>query len=134
VKEWQTLNYTNGVIAEADSSNGSLKQFRIAGSYHYNQTYGVTAGLFDSRGNADATRWANSLNGTPNTSGYILQADWTPWGKEGSWMSPWANVRVGVQYTAYNRYMGGSSYLDGDGNERKASDNNTTMLFLWTSI
>ena len=134
VKEWQTLNYTNGIIAEADNAKGSLNQFRMAGSYHYNQTYGATAGLFDSRGNADATRWASSLNGTPNTSGYILQADWTPWGKEGSWMSPWANVRLGLQYTGYNRYMGGSSYLDGDGNERKARDNNTTMLFLWTSI
>jgi hypothetical protein len=30
--------------------------------------------------------------------------------------------------------MGGSSYFDGDGNNRKASDNNTTMLFLWLAI
>lgn len=143
VKEWQKLNYTNGVLAEADNAKGSINQFRLATSYHYDQTWGVTAGLFDTRGNKDTTRYGDSvtpkvgtssLSGTPNTSGYMLQADWTPWGKENSWMSPWANVRVGVQYTGYNRFMGGSSYLDADGNERRARDNNTTMLFLWTSI
>ncbi|WP_428825769.1 cytochrome C [Azonexus sp. IMCC34842] len=143
VKEWQTLNYTNGVLGESDSGKGSINQFRVATSYHYNQTWGATAGLFDTRGNSDATRngtsaaprdGVSSLSGTPNTSGYVLQADVTPWGKEGSWLSPWANVRLGIQYTGYSRYMGGSSYLDADHNERRASDNNTTMLFLWTSI
>jgi len=134
VKEWQKLNYTFGNLAESDNLKNSLNQFRLAGSYHYNQTWGATAAVFDTRGNTDVTRYASSLSGTPNTSGYVLQADWTPWGKENSWMSPWANVRVGVQYTGYNRFMGGSSYLDADGNERRARDNNTTMLFLWTSI
>ena len=134
VKEWQTLNYTFGKLAESDNLKNSLNQFRLATSYHYNQTWGATAGVFDSKGNADATRNTSSLNGRPDTSGYILQADWTPWGKENSWASPWANVRLGVQYTGYTRFMGGSSYLDTDGNERRARDNNTTMLFLWTSI
>ena len=40
----------------------------------------------------------------------------------------------GLQYTGYTRFMGGSSYTDADGNLRRARDNNTTMLFLWTSI
>lgn len=134
VKEWQTLDYTHGVLGDTDSSKGSINQFRMATSYHYNQTWGGTVGLFDTRGNTDVKRYGSSLNGTPNTSGYVLQADWTPWGKEGSWMSPWANVRLGLQYTGYNRFMGGATYHDADGNERKAHDNNTTMLFLWTSI
>ena len=53
---------------------------------------------------------------------------------ENSWGAPWANARIGLQYTGYKDFMGGSHYLDGDGNNRRASDNNTTMLFLWTSI
>jgi hypothetical protein len=64
----------------------------------------------------------------------VLQADWTPWGKEDSWGAPWANVRLGLQYTGYNRFMGGSSYLNADGMERRAKDNNTVMLFLWAAI
>jgi hypothetical protein len=134
MKEWQTLNYTYGSVAEADSLKNSLNQFRLAGSYHYNQTWGATAGLFDTRGSTDSLLYGSSLNGRPNTSGYILQGDWTPWGKENSWGAPFANVRLGVQYTGYNRFMGGSSYTDSDGNERRATDNNTMMLFLWTSI
>lgn len=134
MKEWQTLNYTYGSVAEADNLKNSLNQFRLAGSYHYNQTWGATAGIFDTRGSTDSLLYGSSLNGRPNTSGYILQGDWTPWGKEDSWGAPFANVRLGVQYTGYSKFMGGSSYLDADGNERRASDNNTVMFFLWTSI
>lgn len=134
VKEWQTLGYTQGRLGEADSNKGRLDQFRLATSYHYDQTWGGTVAYFDTRGNLDNTLYGSSLSGRPNTSGYVLQADWTPWGKENSWGAPWANVRIGLQYTGYRRFMGGSSYLDGDGNERRAGDNNTTMLFLWTAI
>jgi len=134
MKEWQTLNYTYNNLAEADNLKNNLNQFRLAGSYHFNQTWGATAGIFETRGSTDSLLYGSSLSGRPNTSGYILQGDLTPWGKEDSWGAPFANVRLGVQYTGYNRFMGGSSYTDADGNERRASDNNTLMLFLWTSI
>jgi hypothetical protein len=143
VKEWQHLDFSQ---AGAADTHNSIDQFRAAGSYHYDQTWGGTIGLFDMRGKSNAGLYTGdtngdgtgsptgSISGHPNTSGYILQADWTPWGKEGSWGDGWANVRLGIQYTGYNRFMGGSSYLDSEGNQRRASDNNTTMLFLWTSI
>jgi hypothetical protein len=143
VKEWQRLDYS---LAGADNTHNSINQARIAGSYHYDQTWGATLGLFDMRGKSNSGLYTSdtngdgtglptgSISGHPNTSGYIVQADWTPWGKENSWMAPWANVRLGIQYTGYNRFMGGSTYLDSEGNERRARDNNTTMLFLWTSI
>ncbi len=131
VREWQTLDYTSAE-GGADNRKNHLDQFRIAASYHYQQTWGATAAWFASRGSNDVT--LNGENGRPNTNGYILQADWTPWGKESSWGAPWANARLGVQYTGYTKYMGGSTYVDADGNDRRARDNNTTMLFLWTSI
>ena len=149
VREWQNLNYTAGVLSEADNQKSHLDQFRIATSYHYDQSYGATLGLFTSRATGDNTRYGtsgatltdgsgnpttSSYSGKPNTSGYVLQADWTPWGKENSWGAPWANVRLGIQYTGYTKFLGGSTYQDADGNERRARDNNTTMLFLWTSI
>ena len=149
VREWQNLNYTAGVLSEADNQKSHLDQFRIATSYHYDQTYGATLGLFSSRAGSDTKRYGatgntltnddgspttSSYSGKPNTSGYVLQADWTPWGKENSWGAPWANVRLGIQYTGYTKFLGGSTYQDADGNERRARDNNTTMLFLWTSI
>jgi hypothetical protein len=45
---------------------------------------------------------------------------------------PFANARVGLQYTVYTKYDGASTNYDGTG--RNASDNNTLYLFLWLAI
>src|SRR6267378_7696137 len=45
---------------------------------------------------------------------------------------PFANARVGLQYTVYTKYDGASINYDGTG--RNASDNNTLYLFLWLAI
>lgn len=135
IREWQTLNYAFNA-GDSSHKNNTLDNYRVAASYNHNQTWGVTGSLFASDGSADTGLYsASSYKNKPNTSGYVLQADWTPWGKETSWGAPWANVRVGLQYTGYNRYNGGSHYIDeANSTDRKASDNNTTMLFLWTAF
>jgi hypothetical protein len=63
-----------------------------------------------------------TTSGSPDSAGYILQADWTPFCKEASWGEPWANVRLGLQYTMYNKF---------DGTSDQAGDNDTTYLFAW---
>lgn len=133
VWEKQNLKYTYG-LGDSDKKNNDLNKFQIAASYHYAQTWGITGSLFDTTSSKDATLNSSSYNGRTNTSGYMLQGDWTPWGKESSWAAPWANVRLGVQYTGYNKYEGGNHYIDDLGNDRKARDNNTLSFFLWTAI
>ncbi|MEK8030347.1 cytochrome c1 protein [Ideonella sp. DXS29W] len=130
IREWQTLDQTLAGGGASHASN-SLNQARVAASYTYDQTWGVTAGLFNTRSSQDSVLNASALNGRSDTAGYMLQADWTPWGKEGSWAAPWANLRLGLQYTGYSRYQGGSRYLDDAGLERRARDNNTLMAFAW---
>lgn len=132
IHERQTRNdlFANG---EASNRKGNLNEFKLNASYYYKQTYGFTVGRFDTRGGSDATLYSDGFaNGSPNTSGYILQADWTPWGKEGSWGSPWANLRLGAQYTMFDKFNGASHNYDGSG--RDAKDNNTFFLFAWTSF
>ena len=73
-----------------------------------------------------------SANGSPDTVGLIFQADYTPFGKADSWGRPFANVRVGLQYTVYTKYDGASTNYDGTG--RNASDNNTLYLFVWMAM
>jgi hypothetical protein len=123
-----TLNgsYTHETRSTGFSGNGDghLNRLDVNGSYYYDQTYGLTAGLFDTRGNTNAALWGTA-NGKPDSNGYILQADWTPFGKESSWMAPWANVRLGLQYTYYNKF---------DGSSQGAHDNNTLSAFLWTAF
>lgn len=133
IKEWQTLNQTLAAEGAAQARQ-SLNQARIAGSYTFDQTWGVTLGLFNTRGSADTVLNPTAYNGRTDTAGYMLQADWTPWGKEGSWAAPWANLRLGLQYTGYSRYQGGSHYLDDAGADRRARDNNTLMAFAWVAF
>jgi hypothetical protein len=125
----------NALIAggAAENPKGSLNQFKLSASYHFRQTYGVTASRFATHGSRDATLYGDGFaGGSPDTSGYILQADWTPFGKENSWGAPWANLRLGAQYTWYNKFNGtGHNY---DGNGRNAGDNNTLFLSAWLSF
>lgn len=132
IHERQTRNQ---LVAVGDASNrqGSLNEFRLNASYYYDQTWGFSAGRFVTQGHRDASLYGDGYaNGSPNTSGYVLQADWTPWGKEGSWGEPWANLRLGLQYTAYDKFNGAKRNYDGNG--RDAKDNNTLFLFAWTAF
>jgi hypothetical protein len=108
---------------EADNLKGSLNEFQFNASYYYDQSWGMTGGYFSTNGSSDPTLYASS--GSPDSSGYTLQADWTPFGKETSWGAPWANVRLGLQYTMYNKF---------DGTSDHAGDNDTTYLFAWFAI
>jgi hypothetical protein len=134
IHERQTLNYTQAGEG-AQNLRNSLDNLRLAASYHYAQAWGLTASLFNSSGSADPVLYGASYGGKPDTAGYVLQADWTPWGKETSWLAPSANLRLGVQFTGYSRFNGASHYIDaGTGEDRKASDNNTTLLFGWLAF
>jgi hypothetical protein len=64
--------------------------------------------------------------------GYVGLLEYVPFGKLGSFAAPWLNLRVGVQYTAYQRFNGGGANYDGFG--RSASDNNTLFGFFWFAI
>jgi hypothetical protein len=132
----------NPLINGSSNPNDNLRRFDLSASYHINQTYGLTGSLFHVSGSADAAQYGTAADGvtasTPDTTGYVLQADWTPFGKHGSWGEPWANLRLGLQYTWYTKYNGGSSYATTDVNgntvSRNASDNNILYAFVWTSF
>jgi hypothetical protein len=88
--------------------------------------------MFRSRGTRDPDLFTpeedgGSRTGKPDTAGYIVQADWTPFGKESSWGAPYANLRLGVQYTIYTKFNGAAHDYDGFG--RDASDNDTLLAF-----
>ena len=55
-----------------------------------------------------------------------------PFGKDGSWMGPWINLKLGLQYTVYTQFNGGTSNYDGYG--RNASGNNTLLAFAWMAF
>lgn len=89
--------------------------------YHFGNRVSATAGLFSITGTADPTLYpeaavTGNLNGSPTSRGYILNLSY--------W--PQQNVNLGVQYTGYTRFDGGSTNYDLAG--RSASGNNSVYL------
>jgi hypothetical protein len=116
----------------SDNMKGHLDAFRMDATYMYAQTYGAGFGLFDITSGTDLTYYGNltgSIYGKADTRGYILQLEYVPFGKAQSWANPWVNVRLGLQYTGYLKFNGGTTNFDGSG--RSASQNNSLFLFLW---
>lgn len=127
-KHSYTLNgsYTHETRSTVAAGDGHLNRLDLNASYFYNQTYGLTAGLFDVCGNSNLALWgAASGNDKPDSNGYLLQADWTPFGKSQSWLAPDFNLRLGVQYTYYDKF---------DGTHLNAQDNNTLSAFAWAAF
>jgi hypothetical protein len=101
-----------------------LKTWRGKVTYYYQRKYGATFQHFETTGTIDPLLYqpgfiTGSLNGSPNSRGQIYELDFLPI----------QNVRLMLQYTAYNKFNGGNTNYDGFG--RKASDNNTVFLNVW---
>jgi hypothetical protein len=122
---------------ESDSVSSHLDSLRLDGSYVLRQTWVASAGWFDTGGSRNAALFApdevdGSANGSPDSRGYTLQFEYVPFGKLQSFHQPWVNLRVGLQYTGYQKFNGGTTNYDGFG--RSASDNDTLFVFLWAAL
>lgn len=114
-----------------------LNSFKTKATYDYNRTYAASAGYFSVFGDGDMGLYApgpigGSLNGSPNSDGFIFELDYMPfaWGGPEFW--PWLNAKLSLQYVAYTEFNGASSNYDGFG--RNASDNNTLYLSAWLAF
>ena len=136
VHEKQTLDASFGAGGSASNSN-HLNTLGLDLTYAYNQTWVGSVGLFNTSGSTDTGLYAPGLdsgsnNGSPNSRGYVLGLEYVPFGKADSFASPWLNLRLGLQYTGYTRYNGGTRNYDGFG--RSAGDNNTLFAFFWAAM
>lgn len=136
--EHQDLQATFPAGLSDDNSN-SLNELHLAGSWYIDDTWGLSASWIDIYGTRDDRRYAPVdgdgdylRKGLPDSTGYTVQADWTPFGKDTSWRAPWANARVGLQYQSWTRLDGASRNFDGEG--RDADDEDTLLLFVWAAI
>ncbi|MGB8523212.1 MAG: hypothetical protein WCD43_09610 [Candidatus Acidiferrales bacterium] len=102
-------------------SRHHLNTAQLNAEYHFGTRVSGTAGFFNVTGTADPLLFAQapvtgSANGSPASTGYILNLSW--------W--PYQNIDLAVQYTGYNRFNGAGTNYDGAG--RNASANNSTYL------
>ena len=124
IREKQTLD---GTYAAAGSTNpgNNLRTLAAKTTYYYQTKYGVTLGYQRIRGDADDLLYntgeavAGSVNGSPDSSSFIVELNWLPV----------RDRRFSLQYTAYQKFNGAKTNYDGFG--RNARDNNTLYLVGW---
>jgi hypothetical protein len=136
VHELQNSSY-GAALGKVAKARKQLNTLRFNGGWIWKQTVSLSGGPFLIRGGADPLLYApdpldGSASGSPDSRGWIAQAEWVPFGKLDSWLRPWVNARLGLQYTLYSEFNGGRRNYDGSG--RDAHDNDTLFVFLWTAF
>jgi len=127
IHETQRLDATFANGGSANQTN-DLNSLKLQGSLAYggDNKIVLTGQYFDIWGSSDPILFAGLASGdSPNSSGFTAEAAYIPFGvtKAPGW--PWANARVGLQYTWYNKF---------DGTTVGASDHNTLFLHLWMAM
>ncbi len=110
--------------------NDDLTTTRVIGTYYFRRKFGGSISHFQTTGSVDpglyptgaAPGVITSANGSPDTKGWIVEANYLPW----------LNTKISLQYTTYTEFNGGSSNYDGFG--RNASANGSTYLLLWLAF
>lgn len=114
------------ITGTADNTSNTLNNVKLYGSFAYgNDNRVVLSGQwFDTWGSTDATEYGTA-NGSPNTNGFTAEIAYIPYILSHPTFWPWANARLGLQYTWYNKF---------DGTSAGASDNNTLNAYLWVAM
>ena len=141
IYEWGKLNGSVFNSAAANPKN-RLAEFNVSATYSYDATYTVTAAYFNTQGSTDldpvsGTSFFGTLNGSPNTSGEVIDLGYSPWSRGGPAFWPWLNTRFGVKFTHYDKLQGASTnYVqNSDGiTFRNARDDDSTILYAWTAF
>ena len=133
IREYQNWDASFPLGGTANPSD-VLESFNAKTTYDYDHTYAASAGYFSVFGDSDMGLYApgpiaGSLNGSPNSDGFIFELDYLPfsWGGPDFW--PWLNAKISLQYVAYTEFNGATNNYDGFG--RDAADNNTLYLSAW---
>ncbi len=116
----------------ASNPSNTLNDLRFDASYYWQNKIGGTVQFFRTWGTADSLLYAGNSTLRPDSSGYVFQIDFTPFGATDAPLGGRFSTRMGVQYFLFTKFNGAKSNYDGLG--RNASDNNTVRLFIWFAI
>jgi hypothetical protein len=132
INENQSLTASQA-LGNSSLAHDHLRDLHVKATYYYDQTYGATFGYFNYTGSSDALLYgASSLNNSPNADGYIAELNYIPFNHGGPAFWPWMNMKIGLQYTWYDKLNGGSTNYDGAGHN--ASDADTLYLYAWLAF
>jgi hypothetical protein len=127
INEFQRLDgsFLNGLSA---NRTNQLNTLRLQSSFAYGSDNRavLTGQYFDTWGTSDALLYAGLASGfSPNSSGWIAEIAYIPFEMSRAPGWPWFNARIGLQYTAYEKF---------DGTTVGARDHNTLFLYAWFAM
>jgi hypothetical protein len=133
---WITENQTltaSQALGNSSNSHDHLRSLHAKATYFRDQTYGLTVGYFRVDGSTDANLYGDgSAADSPNSAGWITELDYIPFNHGGPAFWPWMNMKLGLQYIAYQKFDGATANYDGAGHS--AQDANTLYLFAWVAF
>ncbi len=100
----------------------TARTLNLNAAYWIHNTYGATIQYFNVNGTS-AENGALTPGSNVQSNGVVWELDWNPFGQ--SWVNPEKNLRLGLQYTTYNKLNGTS---------QGASGNNSLFLYMWLAI
>ena len=120
----QPVSDVNGNPLPNTNAADTTNVLRAKVSYVYAAKYGGSLAHFNQTGSTDSafydpTRVGGNISGNPGVRGWTVETFWIPL----------QNIRIGLQYTAYDKFNGATRNYDGSG--RNPSDNNSLFLYLW---
>ena len=122
----QPITDINGDPLPDTNASDTTCVFRAKGSYVFDARYGGSLSWFKQTGTTnsllyDPTRVYGNISANPGISGETLEAFYIPV----------ENLRLGAQYTLYDRYNGATRNYDGQG--RNPGDNNSLFFYAWVA-
>ena len=114
----------------SDNSHDVLRSLNASVSYIYDHTWSFTAGRISIGGTADPALYGTFTGGPNIGGGWITEIAYLPFSYGGPSLWPWMNMRIGLQYTLWDKFDGASTNFNGAG--RNAHNNNTIFVYAWT--
>jgi hypothetical protein len=105
------------VFLNHTAAQDHLDVYRADAIYSYDNTWTPALEVFRIDGSRDA-KFFKTSSGLPDSSGYVLEVSYTPWGKSSSPVI-WANTRFTARWIGYSEF---------NGTRAGASANNTFYL------
>ncbi len=128
IHEYQSLDASFALGNAANLSN-TLNTLKLYASVAYgNDNRFVLSGqYFDTWGSEDTGLYADNPGCacSPNSDGFVAELAYIPFINSKSPVWPWANARIGLQYTYFNKL---------DGTSEGAHDKNTLFLYAWFAM
>ena len=131
IHEYQSLDatYNDPNIMGAANPTNTLNTLKLYASLAYgNDNRFVLSGqYFDTWGSEDTGLYGGNPGCacSPNSNGFVAELAYIPFMNSNSPVWPWANARIGLQYTYYNEL---------DGSTVGAQDKNTLFLYAWFAM